>query len=143
MVVTSALSLTVKHFPEVFRSTNRNVKIVKCTRWYKRKDQILASYVKGNLSVSHKFLGARKRVENKAGPGRGRKRKEWMDWLYPLVRADFDRLKANGLKFSPRVLQLVAKGALHSNPHEQFGPNATPDNDPRPLIERITPRWVQ
>lgn len=79
-------------------------------------------------------------MELKCASGRGRK--EWIELICPIVRADFDRLKSARLKFSPRVLQLVAKSALMTNPHPRFGLHATPDGDPRPLIDHIIPRWV-
>lgn len=82
-------------------------------------------------------------VELKAGPGRGRKTMSWCSWLYPIVCEDFKRLRAVGLKFSPRVLQLVAKNALLNSAHTLFHHNTRPNEDPCPLIERITTRWVQ
>lgn len=69
-----------------------------------------------------------------------------MDYLdiYPVIREDFQRLKSAGLKFSPKVLLLVAKNALPSTPHLTFFLlMSVLDNDDQPLINKITPRWVQ
>lgn len=52
-------------------------------------------------------------------------------------------MKAIGLKFSSNVLLLVAKNALLTNSHPTFGSNTCPHNDNKPLIDRITPRWIQ
>lgn len=79
----------------------------------------MASFEHDKLSISHTFKGNRKRVELKSGPRRGRGRKivEWVTWLHDLIHDDFKRFKAIELKFSPRVLFLVARNALLTNPH--------------------------
>lgn len=103
----------------------------------------MASFEHDKLSLSHTFDRNRKRVELKSGPGRGRKTVEWVLWLHGLLHDDFKWFKATRLKFSLRVLLLVVRNVLLTNPHPRLLPNVSPDNDPQPLIERIIARWIQ
>lgn len=114
------ISEAVRQFPDIFQAPSSNANLIKCARWWKLRRSILEAFETDKLSINHTFEGARKRVELKSGPGRGRKTTEWVSWLYPLIKDDFKRLKAAGLKFSPQVLQLVAKNALLTNPHPTF-----------------------
>lgn len=100
-------------------------------------------YKEDCLSMSHTYEGNRKHVDLKADHGRGRKLGYWIKWLYLIGRADFDKLRSSGLKFSPRVLLLVAKNALLTNPHATFQENTSLDSDSPPLIDKIMARWVQ
>lgn len=72
-----------------------------------------------SFSLSGQFEGHRKRVDLKSGRGRGRKRYDWIIWLYPTLHKDIEKLKSSGLKFSLRVL-LVAKNELLTKQHPQF-----------------------
>lgn len=142
-IQSQVMSKIVCRFPNVFRAPSMIANLVKYGKWWRERAEIMTSYDTKKLSISHTFLGARKRVELKCAPRRGRKIAAWKTWIYPLIREDFERLKVVGLKFSPKVLLLVAKNAFLSNSHPTFCPNVSPNIDSRPLIEGITPRWVQ
>lgn len=133
----------VKEFPDVFRAPNANANLVKCSRWWKARAHITAAYEHDAKSLSGSFEGNWKWVELKCVRGHGRKPADWVTWLYPIIREDFEKLKSARLKFSPSVLLLVSKNALLTNPHPTFGPHSSLDTDNRSLIDRITPRWIQ
>lgn len=50
----------VKQFPKVFRAQNCTANLTKCSRWWK-KVVILKLYEIDNLSLSHTYLGTRKK----------------------------------------------------------------------------------
>lgn len=84
-----ATRVAMKQFFDIFKATNMNANLVKCLRWYKRKAQIMKSFKIDNFSLSHAYVRTRKHIELKCVLGRGRKTKQWIDWLYYIVRADF------------------------------------------------------
>ncbi|CAM6101105.1 unnamed protein product [Calypogeia fissa] len=137
------VSKAVKAFLDIFRAERYQANLMKCGRWWKARHTLLSAFEHDHLTLSHTFVGARKRIELKARPGRGRKTTNWTAWLYPLIREEFERLRRSGLKFSPSILQMVAKSTLLNTPHPMFGPNTVLAGSTKPLIERITPRWVQ
>lgn len=95
------------------------------------------------FSLSQIHVGSRKLVELKHATERDRKVPQWTTWIYPIALGDFEWLKAIGLKLTPNIQLLVTKNLLLTSPYDAFGPNASHDNDTRPLIECIIPRWIQ
>ncbi|KAL3695584.1 hypothetical protein R1sor_009660 [Riccia sorocarpa] len=154
----------IKQFPEHFRASSIHANFMKVQRWWNDREGILAAIMheerKSSVSSLQSLFPAlmhderkssvsslqnkkRRVVQLKAIDGRGRKRAAWTDWLYPILRDEFERLRNAGLKFSPGVLQSVAKNCLQTAGHPQFtAATVLPDSD-KPLIDRINHRWIQ
>lgn len=148
---TLILSKAFCQFPNVFRSQfiskTSNVNLVKCGQWWKEKATILKARGKAtenHVCMSNVCLGSGKRVHLKAGPGSGKKAAKWVNSLYHVVLEDFVKLKSTslGLKFSLKVLFLVARNALVGTPHPTFQAHVSHGGDPWPFLERITSKWV-
>ena len=58
--------------------------------------------------ISAVVPSVRKRVTLKAVAGRGRRRSEWVSYMYVELLSEFMRLKAAGVKFSPALIGQLA-----------------------------------
>ncbi|KAE8966517.1 hypothetical protein PR001_g28382 [Phytophthora rubi] len=97
----------VDEFPDVFNSATRNANLNKAIAWWKKRDQ-LAQPSRGSVGLSGLRDTGRKRVNRKALTGRGRRRSPWVNWIYPKLLSEFDRLRKLGLKFDSSLLRQVA-----------------------------------
>ena len=105
---------TVDHFPDVFRAFSRNANIQKARNWWRERQQIL-SMDHGQTTVSATRVTGRMTLRVKAQSGRGRKRSEWVAWLYKLLLDEFDRLRKAGLKFDAPLLRHTAVRLLEQS----------------------------
>lgn len=83
-----------------------------------------------------------KRARFKALAGRGRKRSKWASELYPVLRSDFEKLRAVGLKFSVGVLKTHAVTLIRHAPEGSSFHQDVMDRGRR-IQDLITYRWIQ
>ena len=131
---------TIEKFPMAFRGTY-NANHVKATRWWKSRVHVveLENQVK---SISSLQPSLRKVLIVKAGPGRGRRRSEWVEHVYDLLLEEFCRLKAAAVKFSPGLLIVVARDIITTNPGI-FNATYVDPWDQKCIIDKIKTRWIQ
>jgi hypothetical protein len=86
---------------------------VRASRWWAQRDQFCNE---GDQEIecspifcSKGRLGGLKQLRTKAASGRGHKRSEWVQWLYPILLDVFERLKKYGAKFSARFFIELAR----------------------------------
>ncbi|KAL3685112.1 hypothetical protein R1sor_003134 [Riccia sorocarpa] len=135
----------IKAHPSCFRAQTEHANYMKAERWWNQREDILARITKEErrYTVSNRQHNQRRVMHFKATIGRGRKRMAWTQFLYPLVRDEFERLRNACVKFSPGVLRSMAKAVLCGANHPQFTPQTVMPDCPKPLIERINSRWIQ
>ena len=102
-------------------------------------------------SFSSTESGGRKRAMIKTiAQGRGRKRSDWVNWLYPLLkdryrRCDimnrFDDLRKCGVKFDCSLLSQVAIDIIENSADEEFNKN-TVASDGKLIITKIDYQWI-
>ena len=137
------ISQTVDHFSDVFRSS-RNANLQKCARWWKNRESICAKDKKNNpKTVNHLMWNGRKKINRKSSPGRGRKRSEWVIWLYEELLDEFHRLRKAGLKFDPALLRVLARDIIGKNAHDVFNAFYKDPKDGKLIGEKITCKWIQ
>jgi hypothetical protein len=112
------ISKAVKHFPLWFRG-NQKANLQKASRIWKEKEFWKEGKCRKSLSVKDKQ--GRSRVSFKvARRGRGRKREDWVLWLYKELHEDWQRLRKAGVQFSLPVLQVHAKNILRNSEHPEY-----------------------
>jgi hypothetical protein len=79
------------------------------------------------ISVNHQQHGILKKILSKAAPGRGRKQEAWVSWLYGELEENFNRLRKTGVKFSPKLLLLLAKDIMQKSTDPVFTPSYVSD----------------
>ena len=84
----------------------------------------------------------RKRVYIKASEGRGRKREEWVEWLYAELVDEFDRLRKLGVKFSPALLRTLAKDIVR-NPDNETYHERSQGSCGKLIVDLIDDGWVR
>ena len=84
---------------------------------------------------------ARKRVKLKAVAGRGRRRSEWVSYLYVELLSKFMWLKAAGVKFSPDLIGQLARTFMNDAP--LYNSSFIDQLDDKPVVDKIKTRWVQ
>lgn len=140
-------SRAVRNFPNNFRGGEK-ANLMKASRWWKQRDVIISNLANKRQKFSIKSVssvrqvGSRQRVHKKALSGRGRKRQPWVVWLYATLVEEFDRLRKSGLKFSSKLLKIVAIDILRNSTSE-FHANYIEPRTGKPLENCITPRWIQ
>lgn len=109
------ISRTVRQFPNLFKG-NDKANLAKASLWWRKRGTTMALKVagtrRGNFVGSTR--GGLKRASFKTAKGRGRKRSAWATALYKDLRAEFERLRAVGVKFSSGVLQTCALSLIAS-----------------------------
>jgi hypothetical protein len=67
-------------------------------------------------------LGGLKQLRTKTASGRGYKRSEYVQWLYPILLDAFERFKKSGVKFSARFfIELTMTSLLDfTSPYTTF-----------------------
>ncbi|KAG6949065.1 hypothetical protein JG687_00015094, partial [Phytophthora cactorum] len=83
----------------------------------------------------------RVRVNRKVIVGRGRRTSPWVIWLYPILRAEFDRLRKAGMKFDAPLLCQVALRQLQAPGATLM--EASVDCNGVTLATKVTSRWIQ
>ena len=79
----------------------------KATRWWKMRDKVGEYGGTNPKSISAAVPSVRKWVNLKAVAGRGRRRSEWVSYLYVELLSKFMRLMAAGVKFYPALIGQV------------------------------------
>ena len=133
---------TVRNFPNDFRGSVYG-NCMRTSRWWASRDAI-GSIAKSQLemvSVNSVQPGITKKMMTKAGPGRGRKRAEWVSWLYSGLLEEFDRYRKAGVKFSPALLQQLAKDLIMVSDRPVFNSNFSVGT--KRIVDMVTGRWIQ
>ena len=110
---------------------------MKATRWWDSRFNLPDE----TKSISSLCPGKRKRVMLKAISGRGRRRADWVTYLYAELESEFRRLKAAGVKFSPALLGQLARSIVDDAP--VFNSDYIDPCTQHPLKNKITTRWIQ
>lgn len=82
----------------------------------------------GQTSVTRVTDVGRQRYQMKARPGRGRKRKTWVEAFREDLREEFDRLRRLGVKFSISTLLVLSMHVLRNGFRDAYSRNMI---DPR------------
>ena len=131
----------IQAFPEHFRGQH-SANLVKASRWWQQRHQFKGDVGEVNqFSCSRSRLSKRKRHSPKAKSGRGRKRSEWVQYLYPKLVEEFNRLKKSSVKFSSQLLRELAISILVA-PNSIFTANSVDPKDNVLLITKITHSWM-
>ncbi|KAG6951788.1 hypothetical protein JG687_00013378 [Phytophthora cactorum] len=72
----------VDNFPLVFNSGTRDANLSKAIYWWKKRGTFTET-PRGTVGISTRRETGRKRINAKALQGRGRRRSEWVNWIYP------------------------------------------------------------
>lgn len=134
------MSKAVTAFPEAFGGSYK-ANIQKASRWWKTKDVILKKDPANPRYVTSRQPGLRRQLNTKAGPGRGRKRPPWSDWLQLELLSEFERLRAAGLKFDITILVSLAKELVINSPND-FNADYSDPSDGKSIISKITYNWA-
>jgi hypothetical protein len=94
------------------------------------------------ISSSRSRLGNRKRGLIKATTERGKKRFEWVVWLYPRVMEAFDTYKKVGIKLSSKLLIELILYFILAEDSIYYAQSRDPKDD-KFLIQKITHCWMQ
>ena len=136
---------TINAYPMHFRG-QRSANLMRASRWWAQRDKFCnegeQEIISSPISCSRGRLGGLKQLHTKAASGRGHKRSEWVQWLYPILLDAFERFKKSGVKFSARLLIELAMTSLL----DSTSPYTTLSRDPRDnvlLIEKLTNSWLQ
>lgn len=109
-------------FRSIFRNNEiksaRNANRKKALRWWNSRDGFLTTVTSSSTRVyvsSRNGKGVnRKQFAVKVLKGRGKKRQEWVNFVYEFVIEEFDRLCEIGVKISkPMLLQIAQKSLQH------------------------------
>ncbi|ETV85061.1 hypothetical protein H257_02938 [Aphanomyces astaci] len=72
-----------------------------------------------NTSIDPVIASGPKRLNVKAASGRGRRRADWVTYVYAELLSEFHRLKSAGVKFSPALLVQLARMVVDNAPAEE------------------------
>ena len=92
-------------------------------------------------SVSAVVPSVRRRVSLNAVAGRGRRRSEWVSYLFVELLSEFMRLKDAGVKSSPSLIGQLARTVM--NDARLYNSNFIDPFDDKPIVDKIKTRWVQ
>ena len=136
---------TITEFPEHFRG-QRSANLVRASRWWAQRDKFCnegeQEIESSPISCSRGRSGGLKQLRTKATSGRGHKRSEWVQWLYPILLDAFERLRKSGVKFSARLLIELAMTSL-LDPTSPYTIHSRDSKDNVLLIEKLTSSWLQ
>lgn len=136
------MSKAVKQFPYLFCG-NMKANLQKASRWWSQRETTIALKENGRRGlITSEAAHGIKRAHFKAMAGRGRKRTKWVAALYPDLLADFERLRAAGLKFSSSVLRTHAIKLINDAEEGSYYRRGARHNG-KPILERITVLWIQ
>lgn len=147
--VTTIPSKAIQKFPHLFKGSEK-ANLQKAARWYKNRAAIMAAEdmrslthrpIRNRANATSSFEIGRRRIAIKALSGRGRKTEKWTLHLYLELVDEFERLSSAGLKFSPKLLQLVAKRLLLEL--QETGTAELCNSKGTPLVQLLTMSWVQ
>ena len=131
---------TIIEFSEHFRG-QRSANLVRASRWWVQIDKFCnegeQEIESTPISCCRGRSGGLKQLRTKAASGRGHKRSEWVQWLYPILLDAFERFKKSGVKLSTRFLIELAMTSLL----DLTSPYTILSRDPKDnvlLIEKLT-----
>ncbi|KAG6967186.1 hypothetical protein JG688_00006424 [Phytophthora aleatoria] len=133
-------SKAMDQFPSIFKSKTRRANVGKAGDWWRKRAQFLEA-PRVSTVLSGRRSHGRVRVNRKAIVGRGSCTSPWVIWLYPILRAEFDRLRKAGLKFDAPLLRQVALRQFQA-PGATFTEASVHCNGV-PLATKVTSRWIQ
>lgn len=141
------MSKTVRMFPQFFKGS-QSANHMRARRLW--NDRALLSQQVGTgdskklqSSISRVTSVGRQRCRLKAQHGRGRKRTAWVLALHEDLRAEFDRLRRLGVKFSISTLQELALHILCNEGSDAYSRNMLDPRSNQALHLKIDGRWVQ
>ena len=102
----------------------------------------VGEYGGANLkSISVVVPSVRKRVNLKAVAGKGRRRFEWVSYLYVKLLFECMRLKAAEVRFLPALIGQIGCTVMNDAP--LYYSNFIDLFDGKPIVDRIKKRWVE
>ncbi|OWZ10070.1 hypothetical protein PHMEG_00017132 [Phytophthora megakarya] len=142
---------TVDFFPALFRSSDRRVNLNKARDQWKKREQTAVSLAKScPAEVRDKSKAIRRQFVVKTLGGHGKKLgTHWM-WLYPLLLAEFQRLRRAGVKniqpsscrnLSNHLVAEIGIVFIEDNEHPMF--NVRYSVKGTLFADLMTPRQVQ
>lgn len=140
-------SKAVKAFPLFFR-TSTEADNMRALRLWRSRDQYQLNdgsvKRRGVTScVTRNTIKGLKMVRLKAREGRGRKREAWVEVLHIDLRAEFDRLRRVGVKFSFSTLRLLTLKLLSESTNGVYGSNLIDNMSGMKMADKINTRWIQ
>ncbi|KAF0767390.1 hypothetical protein AaE_002854, partial [Aphanomyces astaci] len=127
-------------FPAEFRGEYK-ANHSKATRWWKMRAEVGKYAASTQKSMSAVIASGRKRLNVKAAPGRGRRRADWVTYVYAELLSEFHRLKSAGVKFSPALLVQLARMVVDNAP--VYNSTFQDPFDNKPIVDKIKTRWIQ
>lgn len=134
------MSRTFAQFPGTFRG-GYHANFMRAKRWWFDREALLNADEDNRMSMNFSQVNVSRKVLLKAKKGRGRKTEQWVLWLHEELRSEFDRLRKAGVKFSPRLLKLLAKLIVKDSIHPIFSPTFLYNS--QTLGDCITDRWIR
>ena len=134
---------TIQAFLVHFRG-QRNTNLIRAGYWWALRDTYFPAAEAPDhqaLSYSRSSGNKRKRILNKARSGRGPKRSEWVQWIYPRLLLSFETYKKVGVKFSPKLLIELAK-TIFLGPDSPYTPASRDLRDNGLILNKFTSSWV-
>ncbi|KAG1686952.1 hypothetical protein DVH05_005779 [Phytophthora capsici] len=108
-------------FPALFRASDRRVNLNKAQDWWTKRSAFQAALEEGQQrKYSKTASGGRHQLTHKALAGRGRKIDEHWAWLYPMLLAEFERLRRAGAKLSSRLLMDMVSTMIEDSTHDVY-----------------------
>ncbi|KAL0220621.1 hypothetical protein RCL1_000475 [Eukaryota sp. TZLM3-RCL] len=136
----SLIAKAVLKFPDIFRGTY-HANIQKASRWYKDKERILQDNDSNRVS---QVEGGRRRIfRAKALPGRGRKRQEWVEWLFEDLFAEYHALRVMKAKITTSLLKDTAVWLIQNSTHPEFDSSYRDPLTNKCISEKIDDKWMQ
>ncbi|OWZ03587.1 hypothetical protein PHMEG_00024653 [Phytophthora megakarya] len=126
-------------FSETFRARVHNINIKKVMSWWKQRERILGQ-ARGHQQLSSRGDGGRARLNRKVIAGRGRRRNEWVSWIFPRLLDESDRLRKLGLQFDTLLLRPDALRLLKTST-ASFTESSVDDTGTL-LVDKTTSRWI-
>ncbi|POM74273.1 Hypothetical protein PHPALM_8796 [Phytophthora palmivora] len=106
----------VDRFPRIFNSAPRSANLQKVIDWWRKRERIIETK-RDQLVISARRGGGRRRSSKKLVGGRGRPTSPWVEWLYPLSKADFvaQKVTVHGVS--------MTRSTYHQQNHLDVGSN--------------------
>ena len=92
-------------------------------------------------SMSGVISSGRKRLNLKAAPGRGRRRADWVSYVYAELLSEFHWLKSAGVKFYPAFLVQLRRVVVDNAP--VYNSTFLDPFDNKPIVDKFKTRWIQ
>ena len=119
--------------------------MTKASKWWNGREAFLRGLdEEGNhASMVRSSGGLQRRMLCKTLQGRGRKRATWVLWLHDELLGEFARLRSAGVKFSAKMLLVLAREILMRSIYFEFSPYFREARSGKCLIDMLTLSWIQ